>query len=81
MGKFGVNGTNPLLFVLTRIGITCPILCVAGFFLKREKLDFKKDFLRLFICGFLLFFEGFAYIIGLAKSTAKIATIWQSMIV
>ena len=54
VGKFGVHGTNPILFALIREGIAGPLLMVAGFFIKREKI-FKEDFLRLFFCGFFIF--------------------------
>jgi len=54
VGKFGIHGTNPVLFALIREGYAGPLLCIIAYFIKKEK-PLNKDILRLVICGLMIY--------------------------
>ena len=41
IGKFGVKGSNPVLFALIREGVAGPLLMVAAFWMHRERFDWR----------------------------------------
>ena len=54
VGKFGVHGTNPVLFALIREGSAGPILVLIAYILSKEKPN-MSIFWRLLACGFMIY--------------------------
>lgn len=79
VGKFGVKGSNPVLFALVREGVAGPLLCLAAYFLEGDALSWRNwAHVRLVLaCGFCLFANQLAFIVGLKISNAITASAWQ----
>ena len=79
IGKFGVKGSNPVLFALIREGCAGPLLMLAAWYMHREKFDWRvtKDTRMLLLCGFALYANQLCYIVGLKLSDSITASIWQ----
>jgi len=77
VGKFGISGTNPVLFALIREGLAGPILCLCAFWMTKTILPRKEDLLRLILCGLCIFINQFGYIVGLKLSDPVSAAAWQ----
>eukprot|EP01062_Namystynia_karyoxenos_P039372 TRINITY_DN28630_c0_g1_i1.p1 TRINITY_DN28630_c0_g1~~TRINITY_DN28630_c0_g1_i1.p1 ORF type:complete len:497 (+),score=104.60 TRINITY_DN28630_c0_g1_i1:60-1493(+) len=76
VGKFGVHGTNPVLFALIREGIAGPLLCIAGTIFSPE-LPERRDLGRIAFCGVCIWANQLCFIVGLKLADATTGSVWQ----
>eukprot|EP00756_Hemistasia_phaeocysticola_P052131 Hpha_TRINITY_DN27333_c0_g1::TRINITY_DN27333_c0_g1_i1::g.535::m.535 len=76
VGKFGVHGTNPIVFALIREGIAGPLLCIAATALHAER-PALCDIPRLLACGVCVFGNQLCFIVGVKLADSITGSVWQ----
>jgi len=77
LGKFGLRGTNPVLFALLREGVAGPVLWAAAGWRTRVALPPAADVPRLLAAGAALFVNQLFFILGLKVSDPVSGSAWQ----
>lgn len=77
VGKFGIHGTNPVLFALLREGIAGPILFALSIWKTRTIFLPRGDLLRLFLAGVAIYSNQLFFILGLKLSDPVSGSAWQ----
>jgi len=76
VGKFGVHGTNPIVFALIREGIAGPLLVMIAIVLHRER-PALNDIPRLLACGVCIFGNQLCFIVGVKLADPTTGSVWQ----
>lgn len=77
VGKFGIQGANPLLFALIREGVAGPILWLLSFLRSGELGPRRADWLRFVGTGLALYSNQLCFLLGLKFCDPVFGSAWQ----
>jgi len=80
VGKFGVHGSNPIMFELARELISVCLLFVAVCFTRQALLPERADAPRILLGGLSFFINQIAWFVGLKLADPVAGSAWQAFL-